>query len=54
MSNIETRQVCRFERWPGAEEPRNLTVAEIQDVLDRGLLGDQPAPACRLEELPID
>jgi hypothetical protein len=54
ISNIETRQVCRFERWPGAEEPRNLTVAEIQDVLDRGLLGDQPAPACRLEELPID
>ena len=54
ITDIETGQVCRFERWPGAEDPRNLTVAEIQEVLDRGLLGNQPAPACRLEELPID
>jgi len=54
IANIETRQVCRFERWPGAEDPRNLTVTEIQEVLDRGLLGGQSAPACRLAELPID
>jgi hypothetical protein len=54
IANTETRQVCRFERWPGAEDPRNLTVDEIQEVLDRGLLGDQPAPACRLAMLPID
>ena len=54
ITDMETRQVCRFDRWPGAEDPRNLTVPEIQEVLDQGLRGDQPAPACRLEELPID
>ncbi len=54
ITDFETRQVCRFERWPGGEDPRNLTVAEIQEVLDRGLLGNQPTPACNLEELPID
>ena len=54
ITDIETRQVCRFERWPGAEDPRNLSVAEIQEILDRGLLGNQPAPACRLEQLPLD
>lgn len=54
ITNIGTRQVCRFERWPGSEGPQNLTVAEIQEVLDRGLSGNQPAPACRLDELPIE
>lgn len=54
ITDLGTRKVCRFERWPGGEDPRNLTVAEIQEILDRGLLGNQTAPACHLEELPID
>jgi hypothetical protein len=54
IADLETRQVCEFARWPGAADPRSLSVQEIQDVLDAGLIGDQATPACRLGSLPID
>jgi hypothetical protein len=54
IADLETRQVCEFPRWPGAGDPRNLTVPEIQEVLDRGLKGDQSAPSCHLSSLPSD
>jgi hypothetical protein len=54
IADLESHQVCEFARWPGAEDPRNLTVPEIQEVLDRGLLGEQDAPVCHLSPLPID
>jgi hypothetical protein len=54
IADLETRQVCEFPRWPGREDPRTLSVDEIQEVLDTGLRGDQPAPACHLEPLPLE
>ena len=54
IADLEAHQVCEFERWPGAEDPRNLTVQEIQDVLDDGLLGAQDTVTCRISPLPID
>jgi hypothetical protein len=54
IADLESGQVCEFARWPGAEDPRNLTIPEIQEVLDRGLLGAQSSPECQLAQLPID
>ena len=54
IADIETLQVCEFEPWPGADDPRTLSVQEIQDVLDRRRIGERPAPACRLSQLPIE
>jgi hypothetical protein len=54
IADIETQQVCEFPRWPDREDPRNLSVEEIQEILDGGLLGGPPKPACHLEPLPLE
>lgn len=52
--DLETRQACHYPRWPETEDPRRLSAEELQDVLDSGLAGDQPTPACHLQTTPLE
>lgn len=54
IADIESLQVCEFRPWPRSEDPRSLSIEEIQDVLDQRRIGERPAPACRLGQLPIE
>ena len=52
--DLETQQVCTYPNWPDDSDPRTISVAEIQEVLNGGLRGDRPIPECRLKPLVVD
>jgi hypothetical protein len=54
ISDLENLQVCEYPRWPFDEDPRRLSIEEIQEALDSGRMADRAIPACHLEPLVID
>lgn len=47
-------QVCSFPRWPFDEDPRSLSISDIQEALDSGRMADREIPVCHLDPLVID
>lgn len=52
--DLETEQVCTYPNWPDDSDPRTISVEEIKQVLNGGLRGDRPIPACSLKPLAPD
>jgi hypothetical protein len=51
IADLESGTVCHYPRWPTSKTPRQLSLREIQEVLEGGLTGDEPVPTCYLREL---
>lgn len=54
VADLEMGTVCHYPRWPTDDSPWELTLREIQEVLDsnrQGRSGTQTAPTCYLSEL---
>ena len=54
VADLTTLKACNFPRWPETRDPRSLSVDDIQAILDPGLSGDRPTPACYLKPLIIE
>jgi hypothetical protein len=54
LADLDAFTACAYVRWRGGELPASLSIAEIQDALDKGRLGNRETPACHLRTLTID
>jgi hypothetical protein len=54
IADLESLQVCTFMNWPDNDDPRSISVQDIQQVLNSGLRGDRETPPCHLKPLVID
>jgi hypothetical protein len=57
VADLEMGTVCRYPRWPTDDAPYELTLREIQEVLDSsrsGRPGTRAVPPCYLSEFGSD
>jgi hypothetical protein len=54
IADLETLKSCTYTDWPDISDPRSISIQEIQQVLDSGLLDTQDTPACRLKLIAVD
>jgi len=54
VADLESLKACNFPRWPVGDGSGTMSIIEIQNVLEPGLLGNQATPTCYLKPLTLD
>ncbi|HUF72496.1 MAG TPA: hypothetical protein VMR74_06320 [Gammaproteobacteria bacterium] len=51
VADLASGTACHYPRWPADETPGQLSLEDIQDVLDGARSGDERGPTCYLRQL---